>query len=65
MSCAITNPLKPELRKSILAADMLMGHDPDCMRWLRYQRQLAREAAGAAGQPVDERAARRARRSEG
>jgi 5-methyltetrahydrofolate--homocysteine methyltransferase len=65
MSCAITNPLQPELRKSILAADMLMGHDPDCMRWLKYQRQVARDAAAASGQPIDDRAARRTRRAEG
>ena len=66
MTSAITNPLKQELKTSILAADMLMGHDEDCIRWLKYQRQLAREAAAAAGQaaPVDERAARRAARSE-
>jgi 5-methyltetrahydrofolate--homocysteine methyltransferase len=62
MTSAITNPLKPELKKSIMAADMLMGHDPDCMRWLRYQRQLAREAAAAAGQPLPEGRERRARR---
>ncbi len=72
MSSAITNPLKPELKKAWLAADMLMGHDPDCLRWLRYQRQLAREAAAAAAgttapaaggaTPADERAARRAAR---
>jgi 5-methyltetrahydrofolate--homocysteine methyltransferase len=67
MPSAITNPLKPEIKKSILAADMLMGHDEDCMRWLKYQRQLAREAAAAAGgeaAPVDERSARRARREQ-
>jgi 5-methyltetrahydrofolate--homocysteine methyltransferase len=68
MASAITNPLKAELKKSILAADMLMGHDPDCLRWLKYQRQLAREAkaaeAAAAGlaAPVDDREARRAAR---
>jgi 5-methyltetrahydrofolate--homocysteine methyltransferase len=62
MTSAITNPLKPELKKSIMAADMLMGHDDDCMRWLKFQRQLAREAAAAAGQPVDDRASRRAAR---
>ncbi|MCX7670056.1 MAG: dihydropteroate synthase [Anaerolineae bacterium] len=67
MPSAITNPLKPEIKKAILAADMLMGHDEDCMRWLKYQRQLAREAAAAAGgaaAPTDERAARRARREQ-
>jgi 5-methyltetrahydrofolate--homocysteine methyltransferase len=66
MPSAITNPLKPELKKSILAADMLMGHDEDCMRWLKYQRQLAKEAAAAAGGTAleDDRAARRARREQ-
>jgi 5-methyltetrahydrofolate--homocysteine methyltransferase len=66
MTSAITNPLKPELKKSILAADMLMGHDQDCLNWIRYQRQLARAQAAAAGAaaPADERAARRAARSE-
>lgn len=68
MSGAITNPLKPELKKAWMAADMLMGHDPDCMRWLRYQRQLLRAAAAATttaaggAPPMDERAARRAAR---
>jgi len=61
MRSAITNPLKPELKKAWMAADMLMGNDEDCMRWLRYQRNLAREAAGGAT-PEDERAARRAAR---
>lgn len=69
MPCAITNPLKPELKKSILAADMLMGHDEDCMRWLKYQRQLAREAAAAvpadSAAPTDAREARRAARRSG
>lgn len=66
MTSAITNPLKPELKKSILAADMLMGHDPDCMTWLRYQRELARAQAASAGDlaPADERAARRSARRE-
>ena len=69
MTSAITNPLKPELKKALMAADMLMGNDEDCMRWLRYQRKLAKEAAAAAaaasGQsaPVDDREARRAARS--
>jgi 5-methyltetrahydrofolate--homocysteine methyltransferase len=64
MPSAITNPLKPEIKKSILAADMLMGHDEDCLRWLKYQRQLAREAAAGGAAPADDRAARRARREQ-
>jgi len=69
MPSAITNPLKPELTKSILAADMLMGHDEDCRRWLKYQRMLAKEAAaaaaaasGGAAPATDDREARRAAR---
>ena len=73
MTSAITNPLRPELRKAVMAADLLMGNDPDCLRWLRYQRQLARSApqAGAAapagpapdaGAAPDDREARRAAR---
>lgn len=73
MTSAITNPLRPELRKAVMAADLLMGNDPDCLRWLRYQRQLARTApqagaaapagpAPAAGAAPDDREARRAAR---
>jgi 5-methyltetrahydrofolate--homocysteine methyltransferase len=52
MTSAITNPLKPELKKSVMAADMLVGNDADCLRWLKYQRQLAREAAKAPAAPT-------------
>jgi 5-methyltetrahydrofolate--homocysteine methyltransferase len=63
MSSAITNPLIKEMRKSILCADMLMGHDPDCMRWLRFCRESARAAAAASGEAAPaEASARRARR---
>jgi 5-methyltetrahydrofolate--homocysteine methyltransferase len=76
MTSAITNPLKPELRKAVKAADMLIGNDADCLNWLKYQRQLSRAAAvsapqqsgGAAGatsnagEPTGDREARRAAR---
>jgi 5-methyltetrahydrofolate--homocysteine methyltransferase len=35
LPCAITNPLKPDVRRSILAADVLMGHDEYCMNWIK------------------------------
>lgn len=39
LPCAITNPLKPDVRRSILAADVLMGHDEYCMNWIKeYKR---------------------------
>lgn len=34
MTSAITNPLEPELRSAILAADALMGNDENCAAWI-------------------------------
>jgi 5-methyltetrahydrofolate--homocysteine methyltransferase len=41
MTCAITNPIEPEIKKMIMAADVLLGHDENCAAWLRYSRQAA------------------------
>lgn len=41
MTCAITNPIEPEIKKMILAADVMAGHDENCAAWLRYSRQTA------------------------
>jgi 5-methyltetrahydrofolate--homocysteine methyltransferase len=38
MTSAITNPLMPEVKASVMAADVLMGHDPDCGRWILAHR---------------------------
>jgi 5-methyltetrahydrofolate--homocysteine methyltransferase len=38
MTSAITNPLMPEVRACVMAADVLMGHDPDCSRWILAHR---------------------------
>ena len=35
MTSAITNPLHAEVVRAIMAADVMMGHDPDCFRYLR------------------------------
>lgn len=56
MTCAITNPLEESIRKAILAADMMMGHDENCAAWLAAHRG----AAGGEG-----RSRRRERRREG
>lgn len=55
MTCAITNPLEEEIRKGILAANMMMGHDENCKAWLAVHRADGDEAAS-------ERVARRRRR---
>jgi 5-methyltetrahydrofolate--homocysteine methyltransferase len=56
MTCAITNPLDEEIRKGIMGANVMMGHDEHCKAWLAAHRPGGNEAAL-------ERAARRARRS--
>ena len=39
MTSAITNPLHDEIVRACMAADVMMGHDPDCMRWIRKFRE--------------------------
>ncbi|HVS78260.1 MAG TPA: methyltetrahydrofolate cobalamin methyltransferase [Steroidobacteraceae bacterium] len=50
MTSAIMNPLHTEIVRAIMGADVMMGHDPDCMRWIRRFREAAppQGAAGAA-----------------
>jgi 5-methyltetrahydrofolate--homocysteine methyltransferase len=38
MTSAITNALMPEVKSAVMAADVLMGHDPDCGRWITANR---------------------------
>src|ERR1700733_8120104 len=50
LTSAITNPLHAEVLKAIMGADVMMGHDPDCARWIRKYRDVpvagATEGAG-------------------
>jgi 5-methyltetrahydrofolate--homocysteine methyltransferase len=39
MTSAITNPMESEIKEAILAADVLMGHDENCMAWLSAHRE--------------------------
>ncbi len=41
MTSAIMNPLHPEEMTSIMAADVMMGVDPHCARWLKKFREPA------------------------
>ena len=50
MTSAITSPLHPEVIQACMGADVMMGNDPDCRRWIRQYRQPAPEGeAGARG----------------
>ncbi|HKW71032.1 MAG TPA: dihydropteroate synthase [Candidatus Dormibacteraeota bacterium] len=34
LTCAITNPLEAQVRRAVLAGDLLLGHDEYAMRWI-------------------------------
>ena len=38
MTSAITNPLHTELMQAVRGADVVMGHDPECTRWIQQFR---------------------------
>jgi 5-methyltetrahydrofolate--homocysteine methyltransferase len=57
MTSAITNPLVESVRKTVLAGNVFMGVDENCLTWLKYQRSLKKAAEG------DEGGRRRSRRS--
>ena len=44
MTSAIMNPLHPEVRSMVMAADVLAGNDPDCAAWIRVNRDPAADA---------------------
>lgn len=56
MTSAITSPLHPEVMQAVMGADVMMGHDPDCTRWIRkYREPLAEGVEGARGSRVRRR----------
>ena len=57
LTAAITNPIEPEIKGAILAADLFVGHDENCVTWITAAR--AQETEGDGG---DSRADRRRRR---
>ena len=52
LTSAIMNPMHLEIVSACMAADVMMGHDPDCARWIRRFREpppLQASGAAAAG----------------
>jgi 5-methyltetrahydrofolate--homocysteine methyltransferase len=43
LTSAITNPIAEGVKHSVMAADVLMGNDPECSRWIRRFRQAPAE----------------------
>jgi 5-methyltetrahydrofolate--homocysteine methyltransferase len=47
MTSAITNPLHAEEMTGVMGADVLMGHDPNCARWIqKFREPPAEDATG-------------------
>ena len=51
MTSAITNPLHVEVVKACMGADVMLGHDPDCARWIRRFREVPPPGAGTGDAP--------------
>jgi 5-methyltetrahydrofolate--homocysteine methyltransferase len=49
MTSAITNPMHLDVVRAVMGADVMMGHDPDCARWIRRFREAPSTGAAAAG----------------
>ena len=58
MTSAIMNPLHEEIVKACMGADVMMGHDPDCARWIKRFREAPALAAGGGVAAPAEGAAR-------
>jgi len=49
MTSAITNPLHAEVVAASLGADVMLGKDPDCARWIKHFREPAPEGSMVRG----------------
>ena len=64
LTSAIMNPMHLEIVKACMAADVMMGHDPDCARWIKRFREAPAMAAGG-GVAAPQEGAGRGRREGG
>jgi 5-methyltetrahydrofolate--homocysteine methyltransferase len=63
LTSAITNPLLPEVKRAVMAADVLMGNDRDATRWIRGFREPPAE--GETGRRINRRRVARAEAAAG
>jgi 5-methyltetrahydrofolate--homocysteine methyltransferase len=49
LTAAITNPIEPEIKRAILAADLFMGHDDNCVAWITATRAMEAGDDGGEG----------------
>jgi 5-methyltetrahydrofolate--homocysteine methyltransferase len=55
MTSAIMNPLHTEEMSAIMGADVMMGTDPECRRWIKKYREPVAEGVGRAGRETRRR----------
>jgi 5-methyltetrahydrofolate--homocysteine methyltransferase len=65
LTSAITNPMHIEVIKAVMGADVMLGHDPDCARWIRRFREAPPTGTGTATGPAGTGEAPRGRREGG
>jgi 5-methyltetrahydrofolate--homocysteine methyltransferase len=65
LTSAITNPMHVEVIKAVMGADVMLGHDPDCARWIRRFREAPPTGTGTAAGPAGPAEAPRGRREGG
>jgi 5-methyltetrahydrofolate--homocysteine methyltransferase len=58
LTSAIMNPMHTEIVKACMGADVMMGHDPDCARWIKRFREAPAMQAGGGVAAAPEGAAR-------
>jgi 5-methyltetrahydrofolate--homocysteine methyltransferase len=62
LTSAITNVLSQDVRRAVAAADVLLGHDRDCMTWIGRYREGGAPPATADGAASRRRGGREGRR---
>jgi 5-methyltetrahydrofolate--homocysteine methyltransferase len=58
LTSAIMNPMHLEIVKACMAADVMMGHDPDCARWIKRFREAPPLMASGGAAAASEASAR-------
>ncbi len=44
MNCAITNPCEEDIKQAIMAGNVMMGNDENCLRWIQANRKPPKQS---------------------
>jgi 5-methyltetrahydrofolate--homocysteine methyltransferase len=61
LTSAITNPLEQEIKQGVMVADVMMGNDGNCSKWIMTHRDPAKDDEGGGNGRADRRRRRRER----